>query len=206
VLARFGALADGDDGIERSRPFDLDRSGYLAGEGAVVLVLEREAAVRDRDARALARIAGGVSAFDATAPPADWGRGAETLSRTLREALEREGGVVETIDAVVAGACGSRSLDHLEGRTLRGVWDGMPLPPVVTPKAVTGETGGALLAAPLLLLAGETPGRPAGFRRPDPEIGVSPHDGGELASVRRVLVSALASGGAASWAWLEAVA
>lgn len=205
ALDRFGALAEPeDDGVERARPFDRARHGYLAGEGAAVLVLEREDAVRRRGVRPLARLGGVASAFDPSAPPCDVGEGAAALATAARRGLMRNGREVTAVDAVVSCACGGRRLDRLEGASLRLIWEDLPLPPVVTPKAVTGEVGAALLAAPILLLSGAQAGACAGFHNADPEIGVRPHDGGDLGPVGRVLVSALATGGAAAWAWLEA--
>jgi 3-oxoacyl-[acyl-carrier-protein] synthase II len=205
VLNRFGALTGPDeDGVERARPFDRDRRGYLAGEGAAVLVLELEDAARRRGARPLARVGGVTSAFDPTATPCDCGTGAVALGEAARRGLERSGCGPAALDAIVSCACGGRRLDRLEGESLRRIWNDAPLPPVLTPKSVTGEVGAALLATPVLVLVGTRPGPCADFRTVDPQVDVAPHDGGDLGDVKRVLVSALGTGGAAAWAWLEA--
>ncbi|HXV75112.1 MAG TPA: hypothetical protein VD788_02255, partial [Candidatus Polarisedimenticolaceae bacterium] len=86
---------------------------------------------------------------------------------------------------------------------LRCAWNGAPLPAVLAPKSVVGEYGGGLLAAAVLIAGGVCPGPTSGFETPDPELGVVPHDGSPLPPLRRVLVSALAAGGAASWLILE---
>ncbi len=78
VLDRFRALARPDaDGVERARPFDRDRSGVLAAEGATALVLEPLAAAEARGATPLFAVAGQGAAFDPSAPNRDWGVGAE---------------------------------------------------------------------------------------------------------------------------------
>ena len=41
-----------------------------------------------------------------------------------------------------------------------------------------------------------------GFAEVDPALGLAPHDGSALAPARRILASALASGGSAAWAVL----
>ena len=80
-----------------------------------------------------------------------------------------------------------------------------PLRPVVlAPKAVTGEYAGGQLAAAVLAAAGDAAWPTAGFGEADPELAVVPHDGSPLPAPRRVLASALAAGGAASWLVLEA--
>jgi 3-oxoacyl-[acyl-carrier-protein] synthase II len=92
VLDRFGALATEDGaGLEAARPFDRRRNGFLAGEGATILVLEEAEAARRRGARVLARLRGWGSAFDATARPVDWGEGHGVLGEALRRCLERAG-------------------------------------------------------------------------------------------------------------------
>ena len=56
-------------------------NGVLAGEGASVVVLERESDAKARGVRPLARVTALVAAFDATAPVVDWGSGAAHLAR-----------------------------------------------------------------------------------------------------------------------------
>lgn len=205
ALDRFRALArPAPDGSERARPFDQRRDGFLAGEGSTVLIAEPEESARRRGAPLLARFGGAIAAFDPTAPTWGWGSGAERLAMVLRRGLAHHGVDPGDVDLIVAGANGARDGDRVEAEVLRRVWEGRPLPPVVAPKGVTGEVGGAVLTAPLLALSGRPLGTTAGFAIADPEIGFEPYGGELLPPVRRVLVSALASGGAAAWAWLEA--
>ncbi len=85
---------------------------------------------------------------------------------------------------------------------LRGAF-GDSLPPLVAPKAVTGEYAGGLLAPALLALAGRAFQRPIGFQQEDPDIGV------RLCNVaperaERVLMTSVAAGGTAAWLVLDA--
>ena len=209
LLDRFGAIsrggASGRAEDEAARPFDRDRDGFLASEGAAVIVLEREEDALARGARPLAKITAWSNAFDPTATATEWGTGAEGLARRLGKLLDRSGGV-SSIDRIVSGASGSRRGDALEARTLRQVWSrsGLPLPPLLAPKAVAGEYAGCFLAAMLLAAEGLAFGPTAGFREADPELGVIPYDGRALPRPRRLLATSLAAGGAACWVVLDA--
>lgn len=211
LLDRFGALARNGNTpkllpevLEVARPLDRRRSGFLAGDGATLLVLEREDEARERGAVPLARILAWGSAFDATAPPVGWGTGHAVLARSLRRSLERAGIPLERIDRIVTGASGSRSADTVEARLLRETWGEVPLPAVLAPKSRTGEYGGGFLGAAVLAAAGAPFGPTAGFEEPDPELGVVPHDGSPLPPPSMVLVTSVAAGGAASWLVLGA--
>ncbi|HEX4964162.1 MAG TPA: beta-ketoacyl synthase N-terminal-like domain-containing protein [Thermoanaerobaculia bacterium] len=199
VLGRFGALAHPGDEEERARPFDRRRNGFLAGEGAAVMVLEREEDLAARGGRALARLLAWGSAFDPTAPPSDWGYGHRSLARGLERTLERAGLTPADVDLVVSGASGAREGDRLEAEVLRAVWKGAPLPPVAAPKAVTGEYGGGLLATAVLAAAGSPLGPTPGFGEADPALGITPVDGSPLPRPSVVLATSLAAGGAGAW-------
>ena len=204
LLDRFGALARAEKArAEMPRPFDLRRDGFLAGEGATLLALEREDAARARGVRPLARVRWGGAAFDPTASVSDWGDGHAGLAAALRAGLELVPGGPAGIAAIVSGASGSRRGDRLEARVLRAAWGDVPLPPILVPKAVVGEYGGGILTSGLLALEGARFGPTPGFSQPDAEVGVAPHGGGALETPSRVLLTGLASGGAAGWLVLE---
>lgn len=78
-----------DDPPRASRPFDRRRSGFVLGEGAGLLVLERLDDALDRGAAIHAEIAGYGCSFDAhgISEPHPDGRGAlQAMSRALEEA------------------------------------------------------------------------------------------------------------------------
>ena len=198
VLDRFGALARGE---EIARPFDADRDGLFACEGAGVVVLESAASAARRGAVGLATVRAFVAAFDPTATPIDWGTGGTELASQLRAGLDRQGVPLDSIDLVVSGANGARSGDALEGSSLLALFGDSELPGVLAPKGVLGEYGGGLLAAAILAFAGGH--WPAvWFRAPDPRLGILPAE--RFAPPRRILVSSLAAGGSAAWLVLDA--
>ena len=203
ILDRFHALTRPDAlGRELPRPFDRRRDGFLAGEGATVLVLEREEEALERGAQPLCRVLASWAAFDPSASAVDWGGGAETLGRSLLEGLRGAGFPPAAVGQIVSGASGAVAGDRLEARTLRCAWAGEPLPPVVVPKGTTGEYGGGFLAAAVLAAAG-TPVAPppAGFETA-PDLDVEPQASPEPPP-RLTLATCLAAGGAAAWTLLE---
>lgn len=124
-----------------SRPFDADRDGFVLGEGAAMLVLERVEHARARGAQAQARLAGygaGCDAHHFIAPHPD-GRGA---AEAVRAALADADLVPSDIDHVNTHGTSTALNDIAEFRALHSVF-GWP-PPVTANKSVLGHAiGGA---------------------------------------------------------------
>ena len=84
------ALSTRNDEPERaSRPFDMDRNGFVMGEGAGIMVLESEAHAKARGANILGVVAGMGDTCDAyhiTAPRPDGSGVAAAMKEALREA------------------------------------------------------------------------------------------------------------------------
>lgn len=204
ILDRFGALAKPDsDGFETARPFDRRRSGFLAGDGATVVILEAEGTARERGVRPLARVRMTGRAFDPSAPRTSWSRDPGSLAESMTKSLVVHDIDPSVIDRLVTGGCGIGPGDRIEGLVLRSLFGDGPLPPALAPKGVTGESGGGFLAAAVLAATGSPFGPTPGFTDEDPELGVVPHDGRPLPRPTAVLATAFAAGGAASWAILE---
>ncbi|GGX59145.1 3-oxoacyl-[acyl-carrier-protein] synthase 2 [Streptomyces minutiscleroticus] len=171
---RMGALSQRcADPAGASRPFDADRDGFVLGEGAGVLVLERAGQARARFARVYAELAGYGSTADAhhCVAPHPEGDGA---ARAMLTALDDAGLRPEDVDHVNAHGTATVLNDRAEARALHRVFADPP--PVTANKSVFGHAiGGAgaieAVCSVLSLHHGLIPPT-ANHRRPDPGIGL----------------------------------
>ncbi|MFB7501966.1 beta-ketoacyl-[acyl-carrier-protein] synthase family protein [Streptomyces broussonetiae] len=140
-FAQMGALsARNDDPGSASRPFDADRDGFVAGEGAGILVLERP---RDATARG-ARIRGRIVGYGATADahhvtsPHPQGAGIEAA---VTAALRDAGATPGAVQHVNAHGTSTPLNDAAEAAMIKRA---LPADPLVTSvKGVTGHLLGA---------------------------------------------------------------
>ncbi len=99
-MGRMGALSKNNEDPEHaSRPFDVQRDGFILGEGAGVICLESERHALERNARIYGELAGVGWAFDATDDTAPDPTGqALAMQRAMRDA-EIEPGDIDYINA-----------------------------------------------------------------------------------------------------------
>ena len=140
----IGALSRRNAEPERaSRPFDRDRDGFVASEGAAVVVLEeREHALR-RGARVHAELVGYAATADAghvTQPEAQ----GLSARRCIERALARAGRAPSEVGYVNAHGTGTPLNDVAETRALKGaLGDHARRVPVSSTKSMTGHLTGA---------------------------------------------------------------
>jgi 3-oxoacyl-[acyl-carrier-protein] synthase II len=136
------ALAAGwDDPAASSRPFDRRRNGFVLGEGAAVLIVERTDHAAARGASGYADLLGWGASTDAyhpTAPRAD-GEGAADC---MRLALDDAGLEPSDVDYVNAHGTGTKLGDAAETIALHTVF-GEHQPAVSSIKGGTGHLLGA---------------------------------------------------------------
>ncbi|MEV0601598.1 beta-ketoacyl-ACP synthase II [Streptomyces sp. NPDC050315] len=127
-----------DEPQRASRPFDVDRDGFVIGEGAAVVVLERAEFAAARTARAHAALAGaGVTsdAFHITAAHP------EGQVRAMRRALAEAGLTPQDIGLVHAHATSTPKGDLAEAQSVTEAIGSHPA--VTATKSMTGHLFGA---------------------------------------------------------------
>ncbi|MBW1604292.1 beta-ketoacyl-[acyl-carrier-protein] synthase family protein [Streptomyces sp. JJ66] len=129
-----------DDPAAACRPFDADRDGFVIGEGAGLLVLERPEHARARGARVRAHVVGYGATNDAYSPVAPDPEGAG-VERALRAALADADVAPADVDHVNAHGTSTVVNDLVESSMLHRVLGERPL--VTSTKAMTGHALGA---------------------------------------------------------------
>jgi 3-oxoacyl-[acyl-carrier-protein] synthase II len=155
------------------RPFDRRRSGLLLGEGAGIVVLERESVARQRGAEPIGWVRGHASCADGAhiTAPDDEGSG---LEHTVRLAMHHASITPDEIDFISAHGTGTPSNDRVETRVFKRVLGPRAYAiPVNSIKAHMGHTMGAaaILETIMCLLSwqhGQVPPT-LNYREPDPE-------------------------------------
>jgi 3-oxoacyl-[acyl-carrier-protein] synthase II len=173
-FASMRALSTRNEEPERaSRPFDVERDGFVMGEGAAVLVLEAEEHARARGAPRRAEVLGYGATADAAhivQPTENW----EGAQRCMRRALEDADLSPADVGYLNAHATSTPAGDSSEARAIRAVFgahaDDLP---VSATKSMTGHLLGAAgaLEAAFCIRALETGILPPtiNLEQPEPE-------------------------------------
>jgi 3-oxoacyl-[acyl-carrier-protein] synthase II len=147
---RLGAMArpepspNGDHStIPAPRPFDRDRDGLVMGEGAAILILEREEYARRRGSPILAELAGYASTADAyhiTAPSEDGVGSSQAMLLAAKNACVN----LDEINYINAHGTGTPLNDLSETRAIKKAFGELSYKvPVSSTKSMTGHMMGA---------------------------------------------------------------
>ncbi len=178
TLAAFSsmqALSKRNDSPETaSRPYNVDRDGFVMGEGAASLVLETEEHALARGARIYAEIAGGgvtADAYHITANDPEGGG----ASRAIALALEQAGAVPDDVMHINAHATSTPVGDIAEYAALKVAFgDRLHDIPVSATKGATGHllggTGALEAIFTILALRDRTAPPTINLSEQDPEI------------------------------------
>ncbi|MEV7425517.1 beta-ketoacyl-[acyl-carrier-protein] synthase family protein [Streptomyces sp. NPDC091212] len=138
AFARMGALSTRTGApAEASRPFAADRDGFVLGEGAAMVVLERETDARARGRSPRALLSGAGASTDAHHPtaPEPQGRVAQAAVET---ALRQAGWSPYDVEHVNAHGTSTPLNDAMEARLIERLFPHRP--PVTAVKGVLGHT------------------------------------------------------------------
>ena len=143
-FAAMRALSTRNEEPERaSRPFDADRNGFILGEGAGVLVLEREETARKRGAPIVAEVVGYGMSGDAhhiSSPPPDGNGAVRVMAGTLDNAKVN----VDQVHYVNAHGTSTPVGDRIETKAIKDVFgDHVAKLAVSSTKSMTGHLLGA---------------------------------------------------------------
>ena len=141
---RIRAIARNDGNPEKAiRPFDLNRSGMVMGEGGAVVVLEEMESAKARGANIVGELVGYGSTADSyhiTAPDPT-GKGAKAA---LQMALDDNKTDPAEVDYVNAHGTGTKLNDVMETKALKAVLgESAYNTPVSSTKSMTGHAMGA---------------------------------------------------------------
>ncbi|NWF63254.1 MAG: beta-ketoacyl-ACP synthase II [Chloroflexi bacterium] len=148
---RVGAMSrKNDDYSMTPQPFDKNRDGLVMGEGAAVIVLERESDAKKRGANILAELAGygaTADAFHVTAPHEHGAGGAAAI----RMALESARANVDEVGYINAHGTGTALNDQAETRAIKTALGDLAYKvPISSTKSMTGHMMGATGALEVL--------------------------------------------------------
>lgn len=150
-FAALTALSVSTDPLRASLPFDRDRSGFVMGEGAAVVVLESLEHAQSRGASILAEIGGYGATCDAyhiTSPSED-GEGA---ARAMTLAMEEAGLQTSEIQYINAHGTGTHHNDLFETRAIKKAFGKNAYDlSVNSTKSMTGHMLGAAGAAEFIV-------------------------------------------------------
>ena len=171
-FSSMSALSKADNPKEASIPFDINRNGFVMGEGAGTVILEDLDHAIKRGAKIYAEIVGYGATCDAhhiTAPAP----GGEGGARAMKEALRDANIQPQEISYINAHGTSTPYNDKFETAAIKTVFGENTKIPVSSTKSMTGHLLGAAgsveaIACVKALQEGFVPAT-VGYQTPDPE-------------------------------------
>jgi 3-oxoacyl-[acyl-carrier-protein] synthase II len=168
--------AENCDPAKASRPFDKNRTGMVAGEGAGMVVLEELSSAKARGATIYAEVLGLGSANVADAKLN--GKCDVALTRAMKSALRDAGKTSTDVGHINAHGLSTTDRDADEARAIREVFGAAAdTVPVAAPKSYFGNLGAGggvveLIASVLAMREGRLP-RTLNYTTPDPNCALA---------------------------------
>jgi len=142
-FASLTALSAATNPLRASIPFDKDRSGFIMGEGAAIMVLESMEHARARGAEILAEVSGYGSTSDAyhiTSPAEDGAGAAMSMKLAVRDA----GLEMTDVDYINAHGTSTQLNDLFESRAIKAAFEQAAYKiPISSTKSMIGHLLGA---------------------------------------------------------------
>ena len=157
LMAGFQALrgmANHEDPAQACNPFDVNRRGFVVGEGAAALVLESMASAKERGIRCYAEVVGYGSSNDAFDMEASH-ESARGPIQSMNLALRKAGIAANQIDYINAHGTGTSINDRVETLAIKTVFgdDHARRLAVSSTKSMTGHLMGGAGALEALVTA-----------------------------------------------------
>lgn len=194
------ALSESQDSSRASIPFDLERNGFVLGEGAGILALEELEHAQNRGAKIYAEISGYGATCDAyhiTAPDPT-GKGAE---EAMRQAINDAGLTVKDISYINAHGTSTELNDKGETKAVKAVFGELAYSiPMSSTKSMTGHLLGAAGAVEAIVCVCSIVNNYApatiNYEKRDPECDLDyvPNEGREV-EINHALSNSLGFGG-----------
>jgi len=197
VMVHFKALSGANGGEEKARPFDINRNGFIIGEGAGIICLESLEHARARGAIPYCEVKGwGMSSSPSTLT--DWPSDPKGPILAIMRALRSSGIGPDSIDYICASANGGKRLDILEAEAIGNVFGERGERPYISSiKGAIGESfsSGGIRATSLAISIKEGLVPPTlGLRDPIKPLSFVV-DKGKMSLIRNGLLNGISSGG-----------
>jgi 3-oxoacyl-[acyl-carrier-protein] synthase II len=198
-MGRMGALSKNNEDPEHaSRPFDLNRDGFILGEGAGVVMIESEQFAMARGARVYAELAGVGWSFDATD---DTAPDPEGQALAMKRALQDAEVVPEEVDYINAHGTSTQYNDRTETHAIKIALGARAYNiPVSSTKSMTGHlaagAGGIEAVASVLAMTHSCIPPTINYKTSDPDcdLDVTPNEA-RAAELNVVLSNSFGLGG-----------